>query len=304
MNFNFGVQLPKAWEIFWRASSILKKRRLEAISSATKRIRLLIDDFAETRLNEEVSDYLTSHANNLLERGGWELQYFPDRYKDFDGTYRVSRSDVVDLLENWPDRENLPDGYPTELMSDADALGELLCSEGWIVGDIEGYENISDAECFAILAQEKIAIAQGLFQGESDSKPIAKIHWSAEQILNASALITEAMECICIAERHVWDTQMTKLSAELHQRQELEMRRDIRKSLAQAAARQRVATDPKQVAKQQVRECWDIWKGEPSRYKSKSAFAKDMLSKFEQLESSEVIQRWCREWDSELSKQS
>ncbi|MEJ5030767.1 hypothetical protein [Comamonas sp. MYb69] len=80
--------------------------------------------------------------------------------------------------------------------------------------------------------------------------------------------------------------------------------KEIRRRDAQAGASGKLAKDPKQLAKQQVRECWDIWRGEPSRYKSKSAFAKDMLSKYEQLESSEVIQRWCREWDSELSKQS
>lgn len=73
-------------------------------------------------------------------------------------------------------------------------------------------------------------------------------------------------------------------------------------SQARLGARRKLERDPKQFAKQQVRECWDIWKAEPSRYKSKSAFAKDMLSKYEQLESSEVIQRWCREWDAELSQ--
>ncbi|WP_284337669.1 hypothetical protein [Comamonas sp. NoAH] len=80
--------------------------------------------------------------------------------------------------------------------------------------------------------------------------------------------------------------------------------KEIRRRDAQAGASEKLAKDPKQSAKQQVRECWDIWKSNPERYKSKSAFARDMLGKYEQLESSEVIQRWCREWDLELCKQS
>lgn len=75
-------------------------------------------------------------------------------------------------------------------------------------------------------------------------------------------------------------------------------------ALASAGGQAKKAKDPKQIAKQQVRECWDIWKSDPSRYKSKSAFSRDMLGKYEQLESSEVIQRWCREWESELYRQS
>jgi len=57
--------------------------------------------------------------------------------------------------------------------------------------------------------------------------------------------------------------------------------------------------DPKQAAKLQVKECWDLWRMDPQRYKSKSAFARDMLGKFEDLESQRVIERWCKEWEME-----
>lgn len=66
-------------------------------------------------------------------------------------------------------------------------------------------------------------------------------------------------------------------------------------------AQKRHSLDPKQMAKQNVRECWELWKKESSRYKSKSAFARDMLAKFEDLESQRVIERWCKEWESEPS---
>lgn len=70
-------------------------------------------------------------------------------------------------------------------------------------------------------------------------------------------------------------------------------------SNARRGAREKLRSDPKQAAKQKVKECWIIWKKEPNRYKSKSAFSRDMLSKFDDLESQRVIERWCKEWESE-----
>lgn len=77
------------------------------------------------------------------------------------------------------------------------------------------------------------------------------------------------------------------------------------------AVAKKLANDPKQAVKQQVRECWNDWKNGLRSYKSKSAFARDMLDKFPTqkdekgrqtgLESQRVIERWCKEWESELS---
>lgn len=70
----------------------------------------------------------------------------------------------------------------------------------------------------------------------------------------------------------------------------------IRSEMARAGAAGRIAKDPKQSAKASVKECWELWQRDPERYKGPSAFARDMRSKFENLESDEVIRRWCREW--------
>lgn len=71
---------------------------------------------------------------------------------------------------------------------------------------------------------------------------------------------------------------------------------------SRAAARVKLASDPKQKDKEQVFECWKAWQETPldhegkKKYKGKEAFAKDML-KFESLESTQVITRWCRGWE-------
>ncbi len=74
-----------------------------------------------------------------------------------------------------------------------------------------------------------------------------------------------------------------------------------RSTRAKLLARNRHIADPKQRAKEHVRDCWERWKNEPSRYKGKAAFARDMLDKYEELTSQRVIERWCKEWESEPS---
>ena len=76
----------------------------------------------------------------------------------------------------------------------------------------------------------------------------------------------------------------------------------VKKKLSEAgrhAAQAKLAADPKQKDKATVRECWDDWKKEPDRYKTKAAFARDMREKFPNLESQPVIEGWCRVWERE-----
>lgn len=74
---------------------------------------------------------------------------------------------------------------------------------------------------------------------------------------------------------------------------------DMRQSMtAKLNVYKKLRSDPKQKEKIKVRECWELWHKEPKRYKSKAAFARDMLSKFEALENQRVIERWCKEWES------
>lgn len=74
------------------------------------------------------------------------------------------------------------------------------------------------------------------------------------------------------------------------------------------AARARVENDERQKDKQFVFQCWIAWQQNPSRYRSKSAFARDMIEKAEKLVSEKVITDWCRGWEklepSRISEQS
>jgi hypothetical protein len=73
--------------------------------------------------------------------------------------------------------------------------------------------------------------------------------------------------------------------------------RGARSETARNAARSRHSASDKETAKKVVRECWMHWRSDPSRYKSTTAFAEDMLLKFPTvLTSLPVIARWVRLW--------
>lgn len=69
-----------------------------------------------------------------------------------------------------------------------------------------------------------------------------------------------------------------------------------RRDGATRAARERHLRDPKREAKLFVYDCWKDWVKYPARYKNATAFARDMLSKFDALESEPVVTGWVRAW--------
>lgn len=71
----------------------------------------------------------------------------------------------------------------------------------------------------------------------------------------------------------------------------------MRRQFARAGARSMLAKDPKQQDKALVKQCWDEWQKSPDRYEGKAAFSRDMLDKFENLKSQQVIARWCLLWE-------
>jgi hypothetical protein len=69
--------------------------------------------------------------------------------------------------------------------------------------------------------------------------------------------------------------------------------------MARAGAAARYAKDPKQREKGFVKQCWLDWQSNPQSYRSKAAFARDMLDKCSHLTSQKKIEDWCRDWDEE-----
>ena len=95
----------------------------------------------------------------------------------------------------------------------------------------------------------------------------------------------------------------TKVLAETSDLESEDVEKRARRNLARKAAMERLKRDPKQKEKLFVRECWDNWQEKPDSYKGKTSFAKDMLSKYENLENQTVIVRWCGVWEKENSTQ-
>lgn len=74
---------------------------------------------------------------------------------------------------------------------------------------------------------------------------------------------------------------------------------EARREIALQGALSRLQNDPRQREKQFVKECWREWREHPSRYASKAAFARDMLTKCSHLQSSKKIEDWTRSWEQE-----
>lgn len=72
-----------------------------------------------------------------------------------------------------------------------------------------------------------------------------------------------------------------------------------RSEFSALGAIERHKRDPKQTDKIFVKECWLAWRANKSTYKGKAPFARDMLQKCENLQSTKVIEDWCREWEKQ-----
>lgn len=72
-----------------------------------------------------------------------------------------------------------------------------------------------------------------------------------------------------------------------------------RKSQSQIAAKARWEKDPRTEEKAFVKECWTDWQTNPSRYKSKASFLRDMHQKLENLElTASTLNEWIKLWKS------
>ncbi len=76
-----------------------------------------------------------------------------------------------------------------------------------------------------------------------------------------------------------------------------------RSLIGKEAVKSKLLRDPKQQDKLFVLECWQKWQSDPTTYKGKASFARDMLTKCEHLTSQKKIEDWCRDWESKSGTQ-
>jgi hypothetical protein len=131
---------------------------------------------------------------------------------------------------------------------------------------------------------------------EIDSAVLSAMYEDAGDGLGSAIRATQALgyarECV-----HLAETLVHSGARELPAREALVV--PLRKEFALAGAKAKLANDPKQVAKREVKEWWIRWRANPTWYQGKSSFARAMLDKYPDLSSQPVIEGWCRAWEKE-----
>lgn len=284
------TQFPLTSAIYQRASHVLNGCNLNQWQASSNTLRTEMDALKASLHTKELEEFSGEFARRLIQDGGWELQFFPDYMRDENGTWNFTVDDAAALLGNWPDPTRLPDGYPDQQFSDIEILEAILHQRRRSSQDGQP----TDAQCYALIALEKVFMVDVLFfEGSKNGRS------TDQSMFQASMLAIEAMEMVCTAEREQVLARLPEVTTDQIRKIEAEVLKDSRRSMAKAGAEARWMNDPKAIAKQQVKECWEMWQVAPQNYKSATAFARDMLSKYEDLENPDVIRRWCREWQAE-----
>lgn len=76
----------------------------------------------------------------------------------------------------------------------------------------------------------------------------------------------------------------------------------LHKEVSSKGGKNKRDKSPATPEKELIKKCWLDWQKDASIYKSKSAFARDMLKECEHLTNPETISRWCREWEKEKQR--
>lgn len=288
-------EFPLVRSIYGRAVHILNGLNVTSRLPAIYALRQAMDVLIDSEYAKDLENFSEEFAERLLQGEAWELRHVPEWMRDADGNLYITEDDARSLLENWPDPTRLPDGYPDQRISDIEAVEELLYQRRKNNGD----NNPTEAQCYALIALEKIDLIESIFPTVYPPRTLK--YPPVADVLHASEAAIEAMEMICTAERKRLIEQLPANTVEKIREIEVEIFGAVKRALAQTGAKNRWQNDPKTLAKQQVKECWDLWQANPSRYRGKAEFARDMLSKFEDLNNHETIQRWCRVWQADAA---
>ncbi|MFA7606109.1 MAG: hypothetical protein WCY08_05955 [Rhodocyclaceae bacterium] len=102
---------------------------------------------------------------------------------------------------------------------------------------------------------------------------------------------------LCVAIRMHERFQNLLLQAPALRETWAELLSETRRHQAARGARGLHAVDPRQQEKALIKEQWAEWQGNPTRYRGKAEFAKQMLKECKHLTSQKVIEDWCRIWE-------
>lgn len=75
--------------------------------------------------------------------------------------------------------------------------------------------------------------------------------------------------------------------------------KEIRSQFAKLGAAANLKRDPRQLAKREIRECWENWQAGRELHKSQAAFARAMCLRFDVITSPASVERWARCWSAE-----
>ncbi|MFA7269473.1 MAG: hypothetical protein WC073_09030 [Sterolibacterium sp.] len=196
-------------------------------------------------------------------------------------------------------------------------IGYLNMIDEWRVSVVEMYA----AKRLKFIDHAGLPVTKDVNVDEMDDSQIISIIWQQSSTLGAKKLLGEDQEALRVIEQTLLFHALKEidhaliglrldggtvvatieaanaLSNAIAIRSGNEQLTMARRQFAYQGAIEKIKRDPKQKEKLFVRECWQDWQKKPDSYKSKAAFAKDMLTKCEHLESQKKIEDWCREWE-------
>lgn len=272
--------LPKLDEVAYRASRRLVGYPLEDLRRIAEQVAEAIDDEKALYVETETESYV----RGLIDRGGWELRYFPGDPDD------ITESSVRWLLENWPSEADESPSLPQRNdLSDIDALQQAI--------DYDHFQNpfralntresvaTDDAvmvPLFALLSLMKVEEAlEALSWGEEGHKWLPKGEIQIIDLASAAHTMAEACEALFTANVYAATDHARRATARHHlEEARKQQEREVRQRQTEREARA-VASRERALAEKNARFAaaqdwvWDEWQLHQAEYQhSRVAFAR------------------------------
>ncbi len=299
------VYFPTIPEILRGANHILRERSKNEILAAAGNIDLMVEHFMEqiVRNYEAEKTRFISHA---FENGNGYFQLEEHEWSEARIRYE---------LENWSQLypKTCNPFTPSVSLDEAKnkSLFDILCDglETFDIYDDPEFMNPQIEEYFAVLTIFKIATTyNNIWAFKNKEKYWANFRGNGNYSVpfnNAGTLMVKAANSAIEAtkayskaeEVRTWGIQENIISSSNDKFLKISLSENGKR-----AAAIRIKKDPKQAEKAEIKDCWMMWKNRPDSYEDNTAFARDMLDKYDYIKSVITITRWCTKWEKELNK--